>query len=800
MQGASTVSEKPEDRRLEFYCIVLLAAFITVLFSDVLFFGNQLFLRDLASYYYPTKRVIREILLSGSFPFWNPYYSAGQPMAANPEYEVFYPLQWLILLPSYDFGFRLHILMHLYIGAAGSYLFLRSLGLRRLSSLIGAVTFVLGGPFLSLTNLLPILFCVAWIPWIALFARRFFLRPNGRDLFATACFLGMQALAAEPTTLLQTWILIGWLALGMAWGAAPRSRALARAAAWAVLLIACGIAVGAVQLFPALDHVRDSVRSRPFPFDVASSWSFPTARLPEILFPQILGPIHDKGMWHWGTILYPGEEAPFLISIYFGTLAACLIAAGLYSRPQGWRWWGGLCVVSLAIATGSHTPLFAWLRHLPYLGSIRYPEKFLLTPLLVGITVAAIFFDRLLDGDSRLRRRTAVLLILAGSLAGSIWLFSFTSLHGRLFVQLWEPAQDRAEQLILLSRSGWLAALVRCLAFSLLVLAISRMDRRRWSLLAVALVVIDLASLSNELLPRVPARFYSPPPALSLFSGPERGRLFHEAQWDFRSVDSFRYNRASPSSHWFARGALLPMMPAAWGIPTVLEVDYDSTSLLPTADLLQAVWQVSSRRSDWREIFGAMSGVSHRAVYRPFDAEMNRVGDDPEAAIPIHVARMEGNPRYYFADQLSRLTGPEDFARQLSGKSFSRRVAFVPFHAFEPAPGVIREVSESPGHIELEAEARGRTYLVLSITPHKYWRAKIDGTSVPLQVTNVGYSGLMFPPGRHRVVLHYRNEVVLLSLLISCVSLLSFLALAFLWRPRRVVPGAVLPPQTSSAV
>ncbi len=151
----------------------------------MLFFGNQFFFRDLASYYYPTKYIIRETILSGQFPFWNRFYSAGQPMAANPEYEVFYPLQWLTLLPSYDFGFRAHILVHLYLAAIGMYCLLRSTGLRIAASLFGAVSFGLGGPFLSLVNLLPILFCFAWLPLILLFARRAMAHPNRRD-FAIA--------------------------------------------------------------------------------------------------------------------------------------------------------------------------------------------------------------------------------------------------------------------------------------------------------------------------------------------------------------------------------------------------------------------------------------------------------------------------------------------------------------------------------------------------------------------------------------------------------------------------------------
>ena len=98
--------------RAECLAIALLSILVTVPFVDVLFGAGRFYVRDLSRFYYPTKKILREIVRSGEFPYWNRYYAAGQPIAANPEYEVFYPPQWLILLPDYDVGYRLHILVH----------------------------------------------------------------------------------------------------------------------------------------------------------------------------------------------------------------------------------------------------------------------------------------------------------------------------------------------------------------------------------------------------------------------------------------------------------------------------------------------------------------------------------------------------------------------------------------------------------------------------------------------------------------------------------------------------------------
>ncbi|HEX2062142.1 MAG TPA: hypothetical protein VHK90_15490, partial [Thermoanaerobaculia bacterium] len=165
--------------------LAVLTALITLLFADVLLGINSLYIRDLAHFHYPTKHLLREIVLDGHFPWWNPYTSAGQPLAANPQHEVFYPLTWLILLPSFGVGFSLLIVSHLYIAVWGMYAFLRSLELTPAAAFFGAASFALGGLGLSYLNLLPFLFSVVWIPLICLFARAW-LRSGRRRDFALA--------------------------------------------------------------------------------------------------------------------------------------------------------------------------------------------------------------------------------------------------------------------------------------------------------------------------------------------------------------------------------------------------------------------------------------------------------------------------------------------------------------------------------------------------------------------------------------------------------------------------------------
>ena len=251
-----------ESRRNDVLALAILTSLVTVLFVDILVGRNALYLRDIVHYAYPHKKIVRDVVLSGEFPYWNRLFSGGQPLAANPAHTAFYPLTWLVLLPSYDYGFQLFILVHIYIAAWAMYALLRSLDLGPPASLIGALSFALGGVFLSYLTLLPLLVASAWIPLVCLFARRFLLHGRGGDFALAAVALSMQLLIGEPTTVLQTGMMIGLYALFT-----RRMRGVVLVG----LIVIAALLLSAVAIIPAVDHARDSIRARGFSWEASAT-------------------------------------------------------------------------------------------------------------------------------------------------------------------------------------------------------------------------------------------------------------------------------------------------------------------------------------------------------------------------------------------------------------------------------------------------------------------------------------------------------------------------------------------------
>jgi uncharacterized membrane protein YfhO len=82
-------------------------------------------------------------------------------------------------------------------------------------------------------------------------------------------------------------------------------------------------------------------------------------------------------------------------------------------------------------------------------------------------------------------------------------------------------------------------------------------------------------------------------------------------------------------------------------------------------------------------------------------------------------------------------------------------------------------VREWANGARIDVAAAGRAFLVMSVTPHKYWRITIDGKPAQSMVTNIGYQGVVVPAGRHVVEMRYRNPLIAIGAAISAATLLA---------------------------
>jgi hypothetical protein len=316
-----------------------------------------------------------------------------------------------------------------------------------------------------------------------------------------------------------------------------------------------------------------------------------------------------------------------------------------------------------------------------------------------------------------------------------------------------------------------------------------RVRRPLWLGLLGLFVIADLSPLSQELNPRMPSRYFTEPPAVLRVFPKDRTpfRIFHEADWYGQEAPAKKYFSTGSSVYWIVRNGLFPMTPVAWDLNMAIERDYDKTALLPTLDFIDSVWDVKrSGRADWWVPMMAMSNAWYRGVYKPFDAEKKRVFNRMDEAEPIQFIEADHQPRYYFADQMLTIANRHDFVKHLSNTSFSPNVAFVAQPSFVPARGIVHSWRETANTATLHVESiGGKGFLVMSVTPHKYWRITLDGAPVDAVVTNIGFQGIPVPAGRHRVEMRYRNPLAAGGAKISIAAALLLIGAALVPRRRK---------------
>src|SRR6476661_566788 len=94
---------------------------------------------------YSWKTLAAQAYARGEFPLWNPYILAGQPFLAAGQNGSLYPLGVLYYLLPHGQAYAWFIGLHLAIGGALTYWFVRVLGGTRCGGLIGGTSFAFCG-------------------------------------------------------------------------------------------------------------------------------------------------------------------------------------------------------------------------------------------------------------------------------------------------------------------------------------------------------------------------------------------------------------------------------------------------------------------------------------------------------------------------------------------------------------------------------------------------------------------------------------------------------------------------------
>ncbi|MDH7571759.1 MAG: hypothetical protein QHJ73_19435, partial [Armatimonadota bacterium] len=374
---------------------------------------------DTAFVFLPFRHYVTACWQRGELPLWNPCLFGGTPALAESQYQVFYPLNLLLLVTGVPRGMGWMLPLHLALLAAGTYRFARlSLRLQRPAALTATLAFAFGGYVQSRMAGSVYLQAAAWMPWVLLgydHARR----KGGAALVLPGVVLALQFCTGGQQYTYYTLFLL------LAYHLYRRREGRAWRALTATLALGGLLSLG--QALPELELALQSDRGARASYSFATEFSLaPRHFLVTLLLPKFWGTVN--GPTQDGFV--PGEELAYLGILPLGLLAAALRrrSGSHTAREMGepdesltGRWfWLGVALVALFLAFGQHNPIYPLLyQWVPGLAVFRAPARWLLVSSFATGILAGMGAEQLLRGD-RGAARTACVATLALLMVG-VW-------------------------------------------------------------------------------------------------------------------------------------------------------------------------------------------------------------------------------------------------------------------------------------------------------------------------------------------------------------------------------------------
>lgn len=745
------------------HCIFALGVVTVLLFRKALFGGavilsHPAFL-DLTHQYYAWRVYGFGLLRKGIVPLWNPYNFCGVPLLANWHSAVFYPPNAIFLLLPAHLAVNWSVAFHFFLAASLTFAFVRLVTGSRAGAFLSAIVFVFSGPYL--VHLFPghVFNPIPWLPLSLLLAEMAVRRGRMVWHLLNGCVLGLQVLAGQPQYAAycgaaQVLYLL-FRALGES-RARGNAGPLTAGAAGAVLMVATGLSLSAVQLLPGTEFGVESQRAGlAGPASVRDN-SLPPENLATLAVPGIFGDMQGVRYWGrwllWETCLYAGI-APLLLAL----------VGAVRSKSPPARFFVGLAVLSLVLAFGAYSPLFGFLHaRVPGFSVFRAQGKFaILTSFSIAV-LAGFGLRRLLDDAGAARRGPAAwgaaacafgaalaLLCAAAAATGGaespLW-GSVVEYRGARGFEGTPPihSSDTATRAAAYRTAlrGVLAAAALLLLTGALFLAAGR---ARPAALAAALLLVSLGDLWYFGAPYViasPLEACSWPRGIAAFLRLDRSTFrvvapniavpgamqnIHEriaAIDGYETLNVRRYKEYVDASQGTEPGSRLDF--AIERVTPMLEALNLKYVLLPAGD--------------------PPPGPAFRPAFTDGRTVVYAKGYPVPRAFVAHRARVIHDPARSLAALRER-------GAALLDEVLLHADPGVPLDDPAPgsAPGRAELTAEGPGEVRIAAELPRPGFLVLSDVYYPGWKAFADGTEVPILRANHAFRAVRLGEGRHDV-------------------------------------------------
>lgn len=683
---------------------------------------------------YPWKVLTISLEKKLQLPLWNPYNFTGTPLQANFQSASFYPLNLIFFLVPFYIGWTILVVIQPLFAALFLYFYLNNFKLKKISSLVGAISFGFGGFSIAWLEWGTILSTALWLPLILLSIDKLFFYIS-KNKFFNKWFL-IFILSMSSSLLgghLQTFFYVLILSLIYIIARFFQIGKNIKTLGLFLLMYIIVAAITFVQWYSTFQFILLSARN----IDVIDfrmpGWFVPWQNIIQFIIPDFFG--NPTTLNYWGAWNY-GE---FIGYIGVSPLILALLAL-FFRRDKKTFLFGSVFFMSMMFAFPSFISEIPFRLKLPFISTAQ-PTRLMFVIGFSLSVLSAFGFDYLI--------RTSKKKMIGFILAPLVFIFSFVW----IFVLLHNGEVVTLENL-LISRQNIILPTILLIILSFLFIIYS-LDFKKNKLikrvkgyiliLIVLVIVFDLLRFGWKFTPFTNLEYLYPSTPVIEFLQKQKG-LFRVMSLD---------DRIFP-----------PNFSIMYKIQTV--DGYDPLYLRRYGELIAA----SERgRPDINPPFGFNRSITPQNYSSKimdlmnvrYILSMNKLHDEKMEEVLrsgsiIVYENQNVLPRAFFVKKTISTNSRQDAISLL----FNPKVSFEDTAVVEDVmdnmklnnnwqKGDIRIINYTEGEVMIETENSREGFLVLADSFYPTWNATIDGKKTKIYLTNFNFRGIIVPEGKHTI-------------------------------------------------
>lgn len=336
---------------------------------------------------------IKNVLLKGEFPLWNPMLSNGVPCVSDITTMSFYPIKYLFLFLPTEWFWVVFYAVHLSFGAVFMYHYCNLIKCDKVISLLTSIIYLfsihLGG---IRKEHLTLILCTVYLPAILYFIESYLQSSKRKYLLISSIFMGLQFLIGFPQYTVYTDILAGCYLIGSnLYKKNSLKKWFKDALIWGVSYIGI-ISVQLVMFFQMTMYYLSSGASN-MSFEIFSSLSIHPVRYLMMLFPRLF----EGQPWQYTSGL---DTSGMDIEVFLGTFVFAMALYGMIYFYKDVRILGAgciVCVMGLFASSGNIPILGRIIYRIPLLGSFRVPSRVLFILFFFAYVIFAVTLTKLVQ-------------------------------------------------------------------------------------------------------------------------------------------------------------------------------------------------------------------------------------------------------------------------------------------------------------------------------------------------------------------------------------------------------------------